>query len=252
MPVILAFSLFHFPVYALTPLLQSVQIGDVEASADSAATAEGSEEIAVTLFDLVQFGGWWLVPLLALLVLAVYLFAERYQTIRKSGRNPESFNKQVQSHVRNGDLTSARALCESTNTPYARMVLKGINHLGQPLGDIAASIENEAKLEVQRLEKRVAFLATIAGAAPMLGFLGTVAGMILAFMKISYLEGNVNPSVLAEGIYKAMITTAAGLLVGIPAYVGYNVLTNMINGVVFKMEVTTTEFIELLNEPARA
>ena len=158
---------------------------------------------------------------------------------------------QVKTYVRGGSLDKAVSLCEATNTPFARMVLKGINRLGQPLSEITASIENEAKLEVYRMEKKLSILATVSGAAPMIGFLGTVTGMITAFMQIATLEGNVSPSDLAGGIYEAMLTTAAGLIVGIPAYVGYNVLTNMISEVIFKMELTTTQFIDLLQEPAR-
>lgn len=226
--------------------LQSVTVG-----ADTTATGEGTREIVeVTLFDLIKYGGYWLIPLGLLLALAVYIFFERYQTIRKSNKSPDELVKRIGDLVRSGDIQRAQAEAESQNSPFARMLAKGIQRLGNPLTDIAAAVENEGKLEVQRLEKSVAYLATIAGAAPMLGFLGTVSGMILAFMKISYLEGNVNPSTLAEGIYQAMITTAVGLIVGIPAYVGYNVLTNMINSVIFKMETTVTEFIDILQEPA--
>ncbi len=228
--------------------LQSVVVGG-----DTAAVAaeESNEIVEVTLFDLVAYGGWWMIPLVLLLVLAIYIFIERYQLIRKVNRDPSDLFNQVQASVRAGDIRAAITACQSKNTAFARMLEKGLTRLGNPLPDIAAAIENEGKLEVSRLEKRTALLATIAGAAPMIGFLGTVSGMILAFMKIAELQGNVNPSALAEGIYQAMITTAVGLIVGIPAYFGYNILTSMIGSVIYKMEVTTTEFIDLLQEPAK-
>lgn len=206
-------------------------------------------ELEVTLFDLIIKGGWAMIPITLLLAVAIYIFVERYLTIKKSTQNPEPFMRQVREYVRTGDLKRAAMLCDSTNSPFARMINKGISRLGAPLSDIAASIENEAKLEINRLEKRLAILATVAGAAPMVGFLGTVTGLITAFMRISQFEGNVNPAVLADGIYQAMITTAAGLIVGIPAYVGYNLLTDMITNVIADMETTSTEFIDLLQEP---
>jgi len=230
--------------------LQSVSVGGA-ADSTAAAASPAAKQVTISLLDLTLMGGWFMIPIVALLVWCIYLFFERYQTIRKSNSNPEAFLRQVRELVRAGDLDRAMMLCTSTNTPFARMVAKGISRLGSPLADIAASIENEGKIEIQRLEKRLAYLATIAGAAPMLGFLGTVTGMISAFMKIAQLQGNVNPAALAGGIYEAMITTAAGLIVGIPAYIGYNVLTNMLNSVISKMEITTTEFIDVLQEPAR-
>jgi biopolymer transport protein ExbB len=142
-------------------------------------------------------------------------------------------------------------MAEGQNTVTGRMIAKGISRLGMPLADIRTSIENVGNLEVQRLEKRLTMLATISGAAPMVGFLGTVQGLIASFITIASLEGNVNPSVMADGIYTAMVTTAGGLIVGIPAYVGYNVLTSMLNSVIFKLELTSTEFVDLLQEPAR-
>jgi biopolymer transport protein ExbB len=228
--------------------LQTVVTDETHQAAEEAAR---SQEVTVTLLDLVMMGGWFMIPLAALLVLSIYIFVERYQTIKRVNKDPQQFLKQIQNNVRNGDLNGALALCQSTDTPFARMVAKGISRLGQPIGDITASIEIEAKLELNRLEKSLAYLATISGAAPMIGFLGTVTGMIRAFMTISMLEGNVNPAQLAGGIYEAMITTAVGLIVGIPAYVGYNILVNQVGSVMNKMEVTVASFIDLLQEPAR-
>lgn len=217
---------------------------------------EGAEENSrvvkeVTLWDLALLGGWAMIPLLLLLALAIYIFIERYQIIRKANADPTPLMNKVKDLVRRGEVKEALLYCESVNSPFARILAKGLSRLGSPLQDIASAIENEAKLELNRLESSLAYLATVSGAAPMVGFLGTVTGMIKAFMKIAQFQGNVDPTVLADGIYQAMITTAAGLIVGIPAYIGYNVLVNMINNVVHKMEVTSTEFIDLLQEPVR-
>jgi len=210
------------------------------------------EEIkTVTLADLALAGGWFMVPLVILLLLGVYIFVERYLTIRKSNTDPDPLMRQVTDCIRQGDLQRALMVCESQNSPFSRMVAKGIRRLGSPLSDIFASIENEGKIEVNRLEKSLSLLATISGAAPMVGFLGTVTGLISAFMTISQFEGSVSPSLLAGGIYEAMVTTAAGLIVGIPAYVGYNVLTSMIGNVISKMELISTQFIDILQEPSR-
>ncbi len=213
-------------------------------------TLTQSKPVVVRLWDLIWLGGWAMVPLLILLFIGLYIFIERYRLIKSVDKDPSELLQRVREYVRRGEVQSALTYCESQNTPFARMLAKGLSRLGSPLRDIAAAIENEGRLEIHRLENSLAYLATIAGAAPMLGFLGTVTGMIKAFMKISHLQGNVDPAALADGIYQAMITTAAGLIVGIPAYVGYNVLVNMLNNVIHRMEVTTTDFIDLLQEPA--
>jgi biopolymer transport protein ExbB len=219
------------------------------AAIDSVQNAEGIKEVNITLFDLILKGGWAMVPLTLLLALGIYIFVERYLIIKKSDQSPDMFMKQVRELVRSGDIKRAAMLCDSTDSPYARMIGKGLRRLGAPLPDIMASIENEGKLEINRLEKSLGLLATVAGAAPMIGFLGTVTGLIAAFMDIAQYEGNVNPSLLSGGIYEAMITTAAGLFVGIPTYVGYNYLTMKIGNLVAKMEITSTDFIDLLQEP---
>jgi len=152
--------------------------------------------------------------------------------------------------IQKSDLATAKALCVNTNTPVARMLEKGIARIGRPLNDISAAIENVGKLETYKLEKNLASLATISGAAPMIGFLGTVIGMILAFHEMANAGGQVNVEMLAGGIYTAMTTTVAGLVVGIMAYLGYNVLVARVEKVVFKMEARSTEFIDLLHEPA--
>ncbi|MDX2285600.1 MAG: MotA/TolQ/ExbB proton channel family protein [Bacteroidia bacterium] len=204
-----------------------------------------------TLWDTIVAGGWTMIPIGALLVMAIFIFVERYLTIRKANADSEELMKQVRKHVLSGNLDAAKGLCEAQNNPFARMIHKGISRLGTAsLKDIEASIENVGQLEVFRLERRLSLLATVAGAAPMLGFFGTVLGMIDAFNSIVSTGGNPSPTDLASGISEAMITTAAGLIVGIPAYFFYNILTAMINKVVLKMEITSTDFIDLLQEPA--
>jgi biopolymer transport protein ExbB len=227
--------------------LQSVAVG----AADSTSVGQPVPEVTVTVLDLAVKGGWFMIPLVLLLAIAIYIFVERYQVIKKANQDPTAFLGQIREMVRSGDLTRAQAMAEGQNTVTGRMIAKGISRLGMPLADIRTSIENVGNLEVQRLEKRLTMLATISGAAPMVGFLGTVQGLIASFITIASLEGNVNPSVMADGIYTAMVTTAGGLIVGIPAYVGYNVLTSMLNSVIFKLELTSTEFVDLLQEPAR-
>lgn len=218
---------------------------------DSTAVPVVGPESKDSLFSLILAGGWTMIPIGILLVLAVYIFVERYLNIRKANQDPQAFMATVRSHVLSGNLDQARNYCMQENTPFSRMILKGINRLGNPLQDISAAIENVGSLEVYRLEKRLGLLATFAGAAPMLGFFGTVIGMIEAFGRISDLKGNVSPEVLAEPISTAMVTTAAGLVVGVVAYLGYNTLVNMVSSVVHKMESTSTDFIDLLQEPAK-
>ena len=187
--------------------------------------------------------------LFVLSIMALYIFLERWASIKKAGKVDETFLNNVKTSVIAGNLAGAKAICQNTNSPYARMIEKGIARIGKPLRDINASIENVGNLEVFKLEKNLSTLASIAGAAPMIGFFGTVTGMILAFYKMSA-EDNVTPTVLAGGIYQALFTTAGGLFVGILAFIGYNVLVANVDKVVFKMESTATDFMDMLQEPA--
>ena len=180
---------------------------------------------------------------------ALYIFIERYLNIQRAGRVDESFIHNIRANVASGNVQAAKALCQSTDSPVARMVEKGLMRIGKPLRDIDAAIENVGNLEVFKLEKNLSTLASIAGAAPMIGFLGTVTGMIQAFYNMATQE-NVTPSLLAGGIYQALLTTAFGLVVGIFALVGYNLLVASVEKVVFKMERTSIEFMDLLQEPA--
>ncbi|WP_299708838.1 MotA/TolQ/ExbB proton channel family protein [uncultured Pontibacter sp.] len=213
--------------------------------ADGAETAESS----VSLMDLAMAGGWAMIPLLLLSLAAVYIFFERYLTLKKAAKNPDGFSDRIKSMVLAGDINGARMLCAQTNTPVSRMLGKGVSRIGNPLKNIETSIENVGKIEISRLERNLAALATIAGAAPMLGFLGTVTGMIQAFIAIAQAEGSVSPQLLSAGIYQAMVTTATGLMIGLPAYVGYNYLVSKIDNIVHAMEYSSIEFIDLLQEP---
>ncbi len=186
---------------------------------------------------------------LVLSFIAIYIFIERYLTITRASKIDDNFMNNIRMNVQSGNIQGAKALCQTTDSPVARMVEKGLQRIGKPLRDIDAAIENVGNLEIFKLEKNLSTLASIAGAAPMIGFLGTVTGMILSFYTMAT-EQNVTPNVLAGGIYQALITTALGLLIGILAYVGYNLLVANVEKVVFKMERTTTEFMDLLQEPS--
>ncbi|MCC9167410.1 MotA/TolQ/ExbB proton channel family protein [Pontibacter harenae] len=224
----------------------------ITAPADStAALAENAEaaDTSVHLIDLALAGGWAMIPLALLSLAAVYIFFERYLTLKKAAKNPDGFNDRIKSLVLAGDINGAKMLCAQTNTPVSRMLEKGISRIGNPLKNIETSIENTGKIEISRLEKNLSALATIAGAAPMLGFLGTVTGMIGAFIAIAQAEGSVSPKLLSSGIYEAMVTTATGLIIGLPVYVGYNYLVSKIDNIVHNMEYSSIEFIDLLQEP---
>ena len=181
-------------------------------------------------------------------IIAFYIFVERYFTIKKAAKEDIGFIENIRAHVNSENIQAAKSLCQSTNSPVARMVEKGLMRIGKPLRDIDAAIENVGNLEIFKLEKNLSTLASIAGAAPMIGFFGTVTGMIMAFYEMSTSE-NVTPDALASGIYQALITTAFGLFIGILAFVGYNLLVASVEKVVYKMERTTTEFMDLLQEP---
>ena len=203
------------------------------------------------IIDLVLAPGslWIMLPLLLMLALAIYIFVERLLTISKSAKEERNFMNNIRDFMHSGKIESAMALCKGNSTPLARMIEKGITRIGKPLGDISAAIENTGQLEIQRLEKRVSVLATIAGAAPMLGFLGTVVGMVIAFHNMAANPNNINIADLSGGIYTAMITTVGGLIVGIIAYICYNIVVARISQVVYMLEAKSTEFLDLLHEP---
>jgi len=217
--------------------------------ADTATVADPKAGQALSVIDLAIQGGFMMVPIAICWVLAIYLFIERVLTINKANEEPGFFMGKVKELVLRGDINGAKILCSQNQTPVARMIEKGISRIGSPLKTIEASIENIAKIEVFKLEKNLPIIATVAGAAPMMGFLGTVIGMVEAFIAISQEEGSVSPKLLSSGIYTAMITTVAGLVVGIMAYLAYNYLVSRVQKVIHKMEYTSIEFIDLLQEP---
>lgn len=210
-------------------------------------------EVSESLFDIIVKGGpvgiIIVVILIVLMAMAIYIFFERFGTISRAGEVDENFMRNIRAHVQEGNIDAAKALCASEDTPVARMVAKGLQRIGKPLKDINASVENIGNLEIFKLEKNLSTLASISGAAPMIGFFGTVTGMIMAFQEMATAE-NVDAQNLAGGIYQALITTAFGLLIGIISFVGYNLLISRVDRVVFKMEAATVEFLDLLQEPA--
>ncbi len=208
-------------------------------------------EITLPIIDLVMKGGWIMAIIGVLSVIAIYIFIERFFVIGRAKKVDKGFMNNIRTYIQDGKLESAQALCLTNNSPIGRMISKGLSRIGRPLGDINAAIENTGKLEVSRLEKNVAGLATVAGAAPMLGFLGTVIGMIRAFYDMSMAGNNINIELLSRGIYQAMITTVGGLVVGITAYILYNILVSRIQSVVYALEINATEFMDMLHEPAK-
>lgn len=211
--------------------------------------AEKSGEISLSFLDLAIKGGWIMIPLFLLSIVAIYIFSERYLAIRKASETDTNFMNRIREYIHEDKIDSALALCQSKNSPVARMIEKGIQRIGRPLSDVNTAIENVGNLEISKLEASLPFLATISGGAPMIGFLGTVIGMIQAFYDMSMAGNNIDVGLLSNGIYTAMVTTVAGLIVGIFAYFGYNFLVARVERVVFDLEAKTSEFMDLLNEP---
>jgi biopolymer transport protein ExbB len=218
---------------------------------NAAATAAKSVNTSLSVWDLTLKGGWVMIPIFLLSILAVYIFVERYFAIRKASTEDQSFMNRVREFIHDGKIEAAIRLSQSTNTPVSRMIEVGISRIGRPMADVNAAIENVGRLEIYKLERGLASLGAAAGAAPMLGFLGTVLGMIRAFYDMSLAGSTIDIGILSNGIYTAMVTTAAGLLVGIPAYFFYNILVSKIETVVFVLETRSSEFMDLLNEPAK-
>ena len=236
--------------------IQSVAAEAAEqmAAAGNAMTAAEvipqQQEMSYSLIEMASKGGWLMLILLALSIIAIYIFGKKWWMIRQANKIEKNFMNDIRDYIHEGKIKSACALCEKYDSPIARLVEKGIERIGRPLADIQTAVENTANVEVARLEKGLSSLATIAGGAPMIGFLGTVIGMVEAFFNMSQAGNNIDITLLSSGIYTAMITTVGGLIVGIIAYFGYNYLTSSINSLVFKMESTTIEFMDLLHEPA--
>ncbi|MEG1553960.1 MAG: MotA/TolQ/ExbB proton channel family protein [Rikenellaceae bacterium] len=206
-------------------------------------------DTSMGLGELIMKGGWLMIPLAILLGAFIFIFVERLRVINRASNIDVNFMNQIKDLMYEGKIKVALKVCKDTDSPIARMVEKGIEHLGRPMSDIHSSIENVANLEVSKLEQNLPFLATIAGGAPMIGFLGTVIGMVEAFMDLSQAGGAVDLQLLSSGMYTAMVTTVAGLTVGIPAYFGYNYLVQRIEKQVFQMEANSIAFMDILNQP---
>ena len=222
---------------------------------DSLATAAVAEtpvvEAELSMWELCLKGGIIMIPLLILSVISIYILVERFIAIRKAAQEDKTLMKRIKDYIHDGEIESAMNLCKKTNTPYSRLILKGITRIGRPMNDVLVAIENVGNLEIAELEKGFTWLATTAAGAPMLGFLGTVTGMVQAFFAMASAGSNANVTVLASGIYEALVTTVAGLFVGIIALFAYNYLVAMVNKVMKQLEAKTMEFLDLLNEPAQ-
>lgn len=208
-------------------------------------------EIRMSLWDMTVHGGWIMLVLAIFSVIAFYIFIERFATIHKAAKKDDAFMETIRLYMKDGKLDDAKVLCQKNSSPLSRMIEKGISRVGKPLNDIQTAIENVGNLEVSNLEKGVALLAMISGAGPMLGFLGTVIGMIRAFYDMSMAGNNIDIELLSTGIYQAMVTTVGGLIVGIIAFIFYNILVAQIDKVVNLLESKSIEFMDVLNEPAK-
>ena len=227
-----------------------------ETVTDAAAAAATVEPVAqqqtYSLIEMACKGGWLMIVLLILSIIAIYIFGKKWWLISRAGKVDKNFMNDIRDYIHEGKIKSALTLCERYDTPVSRLVGKGIERIGRPLNDIQTAVENTGNVEVARLERGLPLLATIASGAPMIGFLGTVMGMIQAFFNMSQAGNNIDITLLSNGIYTAMVTTVGGLIVGIIAYFGYNYLSSRISDLVFQMERTTIDFMDLLHEPAAA
>lgn len=205
---------------------------------------------SLSLWQLTMDGGYIMIPLALLLIVSIYIFAERCVVLHRAGKQDATFMKRIRDYVHEGDIESATKLCKKTDTPYARLIQKGLTRIGRPMNDVLVAIENTGNLEVASLGKGFTWLSTTAAGAPMLGFLGTVVGMIEAFFSLASAGNSANITVLLSGIYQALVTTVAGLVVGILALFAYNYLVSRVNRVMTDLEGKTMEFMDLLNEPA--
>lgn len=220
------------------------------AAQESVAVMEQPAEETINLFTMAQYGGWIMIVLALLLAFAIYLFVERLVVLTKATKEDKTFMNRIRDYIKDGNIDSATKLCQRTNTPAARMIEKGITRIGRPMQDVQVAIENVGNLEVSQLEKGLVLIATIAAGAPMLGFLGTVLGMVQTFFNMAQnASGVIEIATLSEGMYQAMVTTVGGLIVGILAMFAYNFLVSRIDRVVRQLESRTMEFMDLLNEP---
>jgi biopolymer transport protein ExbB len=236
--------LFHVLQVGLDTAAVEVAENIAKAAEPALQAAPQQVEQSYSLIQMAAKGGWLMLVLLALSIVAIYIFGKKWWAISQAGKVDKNFIKDVDNYLMEGKVRSARALCRRSDTPVARMIEKGVERIDKPLGDIRIAVENVANVEVAKLEKGLPALATIAGGAPMIGFLGTVMGMVQAFFNMAQAGNNIDITLLSGGIYTAMITTVGGLIVGILAYFGYNFLTAKITGLVSKMEAASIEFLD--------
>ena len=218
----------------------------------NATNAELTTQVPAELniWSLMLKGGFFMIPLLLLSVLSIYIFVERLLVVRKAGKEDNSFMDRIKDYIHDGEIDAALKLCRKTDTPAARLIAKGISRLGRPMNDVLVAIENAGNIEIAQLEKGFPWLATTAAGAPMIGFLGTVTGMVNAFYTMASAGNNADITTLSSGIYEALVTTIAGLVVGVIALFAYNYLVALVDGVMNQLETKTMEFMDLLNEPA--
>ncbi len=221
-----------------------------QAIADAAAASE--ETLSIGFWDLFMGGGWLMWVLVALAAVMIFIFVERFIAIRRATRVDNNFMNRIRDYILEGNINAAIDLCRRTDSPVARMIEKGIERIGRPMGDIQTAIENVANVEVAKLEAGLPWLASISGGAPMIGFLGTVVGMVQVFIDMSANQsGAIELSQLSAGMYVAMVTTVGGLIVGIPSYFAHNYLVARIEKLVFRMEASTIAFMDILNQPVK-
>ena len=242
--------LFHVLQVGLDTAAAEVAENIARAAEPAMQAAPQQVEQSYSLIQMAAKGGWLMIVLAILSVIAIYIFGKKWWMIHKAQQVDKNFMRDIRDYIHEGKVKSALSLCEKYDSPVARLVEKGIERIGRPLTDIQTAVENMGNVEIARLEKGLPTLATIAGGAPMIGFLGTVLGMVQAFFNMANAGNNIDITLLSSGIYTAMITTVGGLIVGILAYFGYNYLTAQISNLVYKMESTTIDFMDLLHEPA--
>ena len=241
---------------AIQPIADTAQaVADTVAQAVAPATqaAQAAEPVVkeLSVWNLTMAGGWLMIPLALLAIVSIYIFFERFFAINAASREDKTFMNQIKNHIHDGRVNDALQLCKDTDTPAARMIEKGVTRIGRPMNDVLVAIENVGNMEIAKMEKGFNWLATTAAGAPMIGFLGTVTGMVQAFYALASAGQNSNVSILASGIYEALVTTVAGLVVGILALFAYNYLTSRVNKIMNKLEGNTMEFMDLLNEPVK-
>ena len=227
-------------------------IDAAENPAVETTVTQTTENLSISFWELFSNGGWLMWVLVALAAVMIFIFVERFIAIRKATQIDKNFMNRIRDYILEGNINSAIDLCRRTDSPFARMIEKGIERIGRPMSDIQTAIENVANVEVAKMETGLPWLASIAGGAPMIGFLGTVIGMVQVFIDMSANQsGGIELAQLSAGMYVAMVTTVGGLMVGIPAYFAHNYLVACVEKMVFRMEATTIAFMDILNQPVK-